>query len=228
VAVSIAGNATAAEPAATAEAVCALNGEGSIQGSVAACAQGYEGAKAGKTEEAACDTIGSGAVIGPENVKDCQEGWAAEDVAGKGAATTPGAAAETTCSLLGEGSIQGSVAACAQGYEGAKAGKSQQASCDSIGYGAVVGPENIKDCQEGWSAADVAGKGAATTPSAAAEATCSLLGEGSIQGSVAACAQGYDAAKAGTSEEASCDSIGFGAVVGPENIKDCQSGWSAG
>jgi hypothetical protein len=28
--------------------------------------------------------------------------------------------------------------------------------------------------------------------------------------------------------EATCDSIGAAAVVGPENVKDCQEGWSAG
>jgi hypothetical protein len=77
---------------------------------------------------------------------------AAKRARGPSGDTDAPATAETVCALIAENSVSGSVAACAQGYEGAKAGKSEEASCDSIGFGAVVGPENIKDCQEGWSA----------------------------------------------------------------------------
>jgi hypothetical protein len=226
---SIAGNAAAAEePAPTAESACALIGEGSVSGSVEACVQGFNDAKAGKSVEASCDTIGSGAVVGPENVNDCQAGWFTADVAGKGTATTPISEATTACELIGEGSVSGSVEACAEGYSAAKAGKFEAASCDSIGAAAVVGPENVKDCQAGWSAADAAGKGTATTPSPEATAACELIGEGSVSGSVEACGEGFTAAKSGKSEEATCDSIGAAAVVGPENVKDCEEGWSAG
>jgi hypothetical protein len=52
--------------------------------------------------------------------------------------------------------------------------------------------------------------------------------EGGGSSSIAACAQGYDAAKAGTSQEKACDSIGNGAVLASENVDECQAGWSAG
>ncbi len=226
-AVSIAGSAIAAAPPSGAAATaCELIGENSVSGSIEACAQGYEGAKAGKTEEASCDKVGSGAVAKLENVKDCQAGWSTADPAGKGATSTPSAAAATACEVIGENSVSGSIEACAQGYDGAKAGKSEEAVCDSIGYGAVVGPENIKDCQEGWSTADVAGKTSASEPSSAAVTACEVIGENSVSGSIEACAQGYEGAKTGKTEQSVCDSIGYGAVVGPENIKDCQEGFS--
>ena len=52
--------------------------------------------------------------------------------------------------------------------------------------------------------------------------------DGGGSSSIAACSQGYDAAKAGTSQEKACDSIGNGAVLASENVDQCQAGWSAG
>ncbi len=215
----------AAQASAGAQTACGAIAEGSSS-SIAACAQGYDAAKAGKSEEKTCDSVGSGAIVTPENVQDCNDGWSAADVAGKAAAAPPSAAAQTACGAVAEGSSS-SIAACAQGYDAAKAGKSEEKTCDSVGSGAIVTPENVQDCNDGWSAADVAGKAAAAPPSAAAQTACGAVAEGSSS-SIAACAQGYDAAKAGKSEEKTCDSVGSGAIVTPENVQDCRAGWSAG
>jgi hypothetical protein len=147
---------------------------------------------------------------------------------GSGASAAPqaSAAAQTACGSIAEGS-SASIAACAQGYDAAKAGTSQEKACDSLGYKAIVTTENVNDCQAGWSSADVAGTAAATPPSAAAQTACGSIAEGS-SASIAACAQGYDAAKAGTSQEKACDSLGYKAIVTTENVNDCQAGWSAG
>ncbi len=218
---------TTAGGSAAAQSACSSIAEGSSS-SLAVCAQGYDAAKAGTSQEHSCDHLGSGAVTTSENIEDCQDGWSLAPVAGKApAATTSSAAAQAACGSVAEGSSS-SLAACAQGYDAAKAGASLEQSCDHVGSGAVTAIENVKDCQYGWSVVPVAGKApAATTSSAAAQAACGSVAEGSSS-SLAACAQGYDAAKAGTSQEQGCDHLGSGAVTTVENIKDCQAGWSVG
>ncbi len=139
-----------------------------------------------------------------------------------------GATAKGECARVGEGSSAKDEEACAQGYEGAKAGKSVQQSCDSVGSGAVADTEQVKDCLVGWSLADVGGTAAAATPSAAAQTECARITEGSSAKDEEACAQGYDGAKAGKSVEQSCDSVGAGAVTDTEDVKDCEVGFSAG
>jgi len=136
------------------------------------------------------------------------------------------AAAQTACGAITEGSSL-SLAACAQGYDAVKTGKLEAATCDKVGSGAVLVSENVKDCEAGWSAAGAGGKAAAASPSAAAQTACGAITEGSSL-SMAACAQGYDAAKGGKSQEATCDSVGSGAILVSENVKDCRAGWSAG
>jgi hypothetical protein len=89
------------------------------------------------------------------------------------------AAALTACASVAEGSSGNDEAACAQGYDGAKSGKSVQDSCDSVGAGAVTDTEDVSDCHVGWAIVDVAGKGAAGTPSAAALTACASVAEGS-------------------------------------------------
>jgi hypothetical protein len=143
-----------------------------------------------------------------------------------GAPAGTSAAARTACASIAEGSSVNDEAACAQGYDAAKAGKSVEKSCDSVGFGAVTETNNINDCQIGWADVDVAGSAAAASPSAAARTACASIAEGSSVNDEAACAQGYDAAKAGKSLEQSCDSIGFGAVTETNNIKDCEIGWA--
>jgi trimeric autotransporter adhesin len=216
---SVAGASPAAQTA------CGAIAEGSAS-SIAACAQGYDAAKAGKPEEKTCSKVGSGAIVVGENVKDCLAGWAAADAAGKTASASPSAAAQTACGGIAEGS-SGAIAACAQGYDGAKVGKPESTACDSVGSGAVIVVENVSDCHAGWAAAGTAGKIAAASPSAAAQTACGAIAEGSAS-SIAACTQGYDAAKAGKPESTACDSVGSGAVVVGENVKDCRAGWSAG
>jgi hypothetical protein len=145
-----------------------------------------------------------------------------------GASTPPSAKATAECALVTEGSSAKDEEACAQGYEGAKAGKSLQQSCDTVGAGAVTDTEQVKDCQVGWSLVDVAGAGEAPKPSATAAAECALVTEGSSAKDEEACAQGYEGAKAGKSIEQSCDSVGAGAVTDIEDVKDCEVGWSLG
>jgi hypothetical protein len=69
-----------------------------------------------------------------------------------GAAATPSAAAQAECARVTEGSSAKDEEACAQGFDGAKAGKSVEQSCDSVGSGAVTDTEDVKDCEVGWSA----------------------------------------------------------------------------
>src|SRR6202453_3502001 len=122
------------------------------------------------------------------------------------------AAAQAECARVTEGSSAKDEEACAQGYDGAKAGKTVQQSCDSVGSGAVTDPEDIKDCEAAWPLADVAGTAEAGKASAAAESECARVTEGSSAKDEVACAQGYDGAKAGKTVEQSCDSVGAGAV----------------
>jgi len=213
-------------PSAAATAECARITEGSSAKDEEACAQGYEGAKAGKSVQQSCSAVGSGAVTDTEDIKDCLIGWALVDVAGKSEAAKPSAAATAECARITEGSSAKDEEACAQGYEGAKAGKSVQQSCYSVGSGAVTDTEEIRDCLIGWALVDVAGKSEAAKPSAAATAECARITEGSSAKDEEACAQGYDGAKAGKSVEQSCYSVGSGAVTDTEDIKDCEVGWS--
>ena len=218
--------ATVSVVSAAAQAECARVTEGSSAKDEEACAQGYDGAKAGKSVEQSCDSVGSGAVADPEDVKDCLVGWSVADVGGTAEAAKPSAAAQAECARVAEGSSAKDEEACAQGYDGAKAAKSGQQSCDSLGSGAVLDPEDVKDCLVGWFLADVAGTAEAAKPSAAAQAECARVTEGSSAKDEEACAQGYDGAKAGKSVEQSCDSLGSGAVADPEDVKDCEVGWS--
>jgi hypothetical protein len=73
--------------------------------------------------------------------------------ASSGAAAPSGASAtaKTECALIAEGSSAKDEEACAQGYDGAKAGKTVEQSCDSVGSGAVTDTEDVKDCEAGWS-----------------------------------------------------------------------------
>ena len=141
-------------------------------------------------------------------------------------ASGPSAATLAECDRATEGSTAKDEEACAQGYEAAKAGKSAQQSCNSVGSGAVTDTEEVKDCRAGWALADVAGTSEAATPSAAAQAECARAAEGSTAGDEAACAQGYDGEKAGKTLEQSCDSVGSGAVTDTEDVKDCEAGWT--
>ena len=216
----------AGTPSAAAQAECAKVTEGSSAKDEEACAQGYDGAKAGKSVEQSCDSVGSGAVTDTEDVKDCLAGWYLTDVGGTAAAGTPSAAAQAECAKVTEGSSAKDEEACAQGYDRAKAGKSVEQSCDSVGSGAVTDTEDVKDCLAGWYLTDVGGTAAAGTPSAAAQAECAKVTEGSSAKDEEACAQGYDGAKAGKSVEQSCDSVGSGAVTDTEDVKDCEVGWS--
>ncbi len=61
------------------------------------------------------------------------------------------AAAQAECARVTEGSTAKDEEACAQGYDGAKAGKSVEQSCDSVGSGVVTDTEDVKDCEVGWS-----------------------------------------------------------------------------
>jgi hypothetical protein len=72
-------------------------------------------------------------------------------VAGTSEAAKPSAAAVAECARVTEGSSAKDEEACAQGYDGAKAGKSVGQSCYSVGSGAVTDTEDIKDCEVGWS-----------------------------------------------------------------------------
>jgi hypothetical protein len=143
-----------------------------------------------------------------------------------GGAASATSAARTACDALAEGSSL-SLAECAQGYEAEKAGRSEQASCDHVGAGAVATLENVGDCQVGWGAAPVSRKVAVRSASAGAQSACRSIAQGG-SASIAACAQGYGAVKAGVSEEESCDHLDSGAVTTMENVKDCQDGWSEG
>jgi len=143
-----------------------------------------------------------------------------------GAASGASAPAQAECAKVTEGSSAGDEEACTQGYDGAKAAKSVQQSCDPLGSGTVTDTEDVKDCLAGWSLADIAGTTAAGTPSAAAQTECAKVTEGSSAGDEEACAQGYDGAKAAKSVEQSCDSVGSGAVTDTEDVKDCEVGWS--
>jgi hypothetical protein len=144
------GSAGAPKGSAAAVTACGPIAEGSSS-STEACAQGYAAAKAGQSQEKACDTVSNKAIVTTENVADCHAGWASADVAGKGTAGSPSAAGMTACGPIGEGSSS-STEACAQGYDAAKAGESEEKACDSVGYKAILSTENIKDCQAGWSA----------------------------------------------------------------------------
>ena len=73
---AISSSAAASEVSAAAQAECARSTEGSSAKDEEACAQGYDGAKAGKTVEQSCDSVGAGAVTDTEDVKDCEVGWA--------------------------------------------------------------------------------------------------------------------------------------------------------
>ena len=215
-------------PSAAAVAECAHVTEGSSAKDEEACAQGYDAAKASKAEAQNCDPIGSEAVTDSEDVKDCLVGWVLLDVAGKSEAAKPSAAAVAECAHVTEGSSAKDEEACAQGYDGAKAGKSVEQSCYSLGSGAVTDTEDVKDCQVGWALPNVAGKSEAAKPSAAAVTECARITEGSSAKDEEACAQGYDGAKAGKSVEQSCYSVGSGAVTDTEDVKDCEVGWSEG
>ena len=215
-------------PSAAAAAECARVTEGSSAGDEEACAQGYDVAKVGKAEAKSCDPVGVEAVTDTEDVKDCLVGWVIVDVAGKSEAAKPSAAAVAECAHVTEGSSAGDEEACAQGYDGAKAGKTVEQSCYSVGSGAITDTEDVKDCEVGWALVDVAGMSEAAKPSAAAVAECAHVTEGSSAGDEEACAQGYDGAKAGKTVEQSCYSVGSGAVTDTEDVKDCEVGWSEG
>jgi len=142
---AISSSAAASEVSAAAQAECARSTEGSSAKDEEACAQGYDGAKAGKSVQQNCDTVGAGAVTDTEDVKDCLLGWTLTDVAGTAEAGKASAAAETECARSTEGSSAKDEEACAQGYDGAKAGKTVEQSCDSVGD-----TEDVKDCEVGW------------------------------------------------------------------------------
>ena len=218
--------ASASGVSAAAEKECASVTEGSAAKDEEACAQGYDGAKAGKTVQQSCDSVGAGAVTDPEDVKDCLAGWTLADVAGTSEAGKASAAAEKECASVTEGSAAKDEEACAQGYDGAKAGKTVEQSCDSLGAGAITDTEDIKDCEAAWPLADVAGTAEAGKASAAAEKECASVTEGSAAKDEEACAQGYDGAKAGKTVEQSCDSLGAGAITDTEDVKDCEVGFS--
>ena len=223
--VASAGTSSASSAATSA---CSAITEGSSSGAAEACAGGYDAAKAGKTEAATCEHVGSGAILTTENVKDCESGWAGADVAGTVTAPTASSAATSACNAITEGSSSGAAEACAQGYDAAKAGKTEEQTCAQVGSGTILTTENIQDCESGWALADVAGTVTAPTASSAATSACNAITEGSSSGAAEACAQGYDAAKAGKTEEQTCAQVGSGTILTTENVKDCRSGWVAG
>ena len=105
-------------------------------------------------------------------------------------------AAQTACGAIAEGSSS-SIAACAQGYDAAKAGKTEETACSKAGAGAIVVGENVKDCLSGWSAAGTAGKTAAASPSPAAQTACGAIAERCLRRRTLVRAPRHDAAKAG-------------------------------
>jgi len=217
---------SSSKASAAAQTACASVAEASSAKEEEACAQGYDGAKAGKSAEQSCGPVGSGAVTDTEDVHDCLVGFSLADAGGTAAAASFSEGAKTTCASVAEASSAKEEEACAQGYDGAKAGKSLEQSCDSVGSGAVTDTEDVHDCLVGFSLADVGGTGAAATPSEGAKMACASAAEGSSAKEEEACAQGYDGAKAGKTVQQSCYSVGSGAVIDSEDVKDCEVGWS--
>ena len=135
--------------------------------------------------------------------------------------------AASACGAITEGSSSGAAEACAAGYEAAKAGKTAAATCGHVGTAPILTTENVKDCESGWAGADVAGEVKPPTPSSAASTACGAITEGATSGAGEACAEGYEAAKAGKSAEKTCAEVGSGVILTTENILDCESGWAA-
>ena len=67
-----------------------------------------------------------------------------------------------------------------------------------------------------------------SSATSAATSACNSITEGSSSGAAEACAAGYEAAKAGKTEEQTCAQVGSGTILTTENVKDCRSGWAAG
>lgn len=135
----------------------------------------------------------------------------------------PQTAATTQCAAISSGSTA-AIAACAQGYAGAVAGRSLHAAC-LFGTGAVTAQENIRDCRYGFVTAPTGPKLSATAaPSAVAAVDCAGISHGS-SASIPACEQGYDGATGGQTIDESCGHVGSGAVLSVENTQDCDDGW---
>jgi hypothetical protein len=138
----------ASEPAQSPEVGCSFITEGPSDNAAAACEQGYKDATAHSTLAASCE-LGVEAITLVENEHDCKFGFI---IAGGEEQTEPTASpkAVSECGFITEGAIDGSAAACAQGYEDALAGKTLDASCDHLGAGAITAVEYTVSCEDGW------------------------------------------------------------------------------
>jgi hypothetical protein len=115
---------------------------------IATCAEGYKAATAHGTVAGTC-ALGDGGIKTVEDQRDCKAGFI---VAGgvTQTAPSPSAAAVSECESITRGASDGSPAACEQGYQGALAGDSQEASCYHLGAGAITTFEYVTSCEAGW------------------------------------------------------------------------------
>src|SRR5277367_4857534 len=143
-------------------------------------------------------------------------------VAGYGASLASASPASTACSAISEGG-EGAIAACEQGYKGARLTVPLLKSC-LHGVGAIAAFENQLDCKLGFIGAGGASK-AAPPASPKAVAACAAITEG---GSPAACEQGYVDAVAGVQMYEGCDHLGSGAITTYESVSECEDGWLSG
>jgi len=141
----------ASEPSKSATEACAAIAEGASGNAETACAQGFTDAGKQATLAASCE-LGVEAVEVAENEHDCKLGFI---FAGGVTQTepTPTATAVSECALITEGAVDGSPAACEQGYQDGLAADTQDASCDHLGAGAITAVEYTVACEDGWFAA---------------------------------------------------------------------------
>jgi hypothetical protein len=138
----------ASEPSQSPEVGCSFITEGASDNAAKACEQGYKDATSHSTLAASC-ALGVESISLEENQHDCKFGFI---IAGgeEQSAPSPSPKAESECGFITEGAIDGSAAACEQGYEDGLASKTQDASCDHLGAGAITAVEYTISCEDGW------------------------------------------------------------------------------
>jgi hypothetical protein len=196
------------------------------------CTDGYGGKQAGKTLAQSCGGLGGSPDQQASPAAICTDAWNAGTAPGtKPPSTgpspvTPSAAAKKACTASSSpvaGGGAGSINACERGYDGGKAGKSQDQVCNVLaGESKTLG--NASECGDGWdlaTGAAIPGAGSkGSTPSAAAVNACQ--GYSAIPSQYNACTDGYAAQIAGTSEDSACSTTAY---PHSSDLNACKHGW---
>lgn len=118
------------------------------------CVDGYGGRQANKSLSQSCPSSLGGTIDQQGSpVAICTDAWNAADVSSSSstaphAPSNPSSEAKKQCTNAEQGSTQ-SISACEIGFDGAKAGKSEDTLCAPLGSGSKTLGSST-DCQTGW------------------------------------------------------------------------------